>query len=562
MDTQKLIDRIDKYDIVSFDIFDTLLKRDLYKPTDVFELVDIRLREKGIVINDLAKLRLSAEKELSKNRSPRLIEIYEEVLKKVGDASISAKELCNIEWDIDCITFVPRFRVCEILHEAVELGKEVVITSDCYYSKQQIDRMLETLGISGYKYLIVSSESGTLKTQDLFDELLKQFKEKKIIHIGDDETADIIGAEKRGIDTFRMYSGIQLYDALGGLGIEESLNSLADRVKTGLFIARIFNDPFVFEDSERRLRVEDAEDIGYLFCAPMITDFMHWLRGRIKEDEIGQILFGARDGYLLQKLYDMTETPEKSFYFHTSRTAAIRAGMQSIEDIEYVDSMRFSGTSEEAMKVRFGIDITDAGTDDREELILAKARQQRENYQKYIERLGIKDGDIAFFDFVAKGTTQMYLKRLFTQRIKGYYFLQLEPEFMADKGLDIEPFYSDEEKDTSAIFENYYILETVLTAPHSQMEEMNDDGDPVFVKETRTENDLAVFDRLQTGIIEYYKDYCAILPESDRKENKKLDEMFLSLINRVRILDEEFLSIKVEDPFFGRMTDISDVIDH
>ncbi|WP_026667948.1 hypothetical protein [Butyrivibrio sp. AE2005] len=63
---------------------------------------------------------------------------------------------------------------------------------------------------------------------------------------------------------------------------------------------------------------------------------------------------------------------------------------------------------------------------------------------------------------MAKGTTQMYLQKLFAQHIKGFYFLQLEPEFMADKGLDIEPFYSDEEKNSSAIFDNYYILETIL----------------------------------------------------------------------------------------------------
>ncbi len=74
---------------------------------------------------------------------------------------------------------------------------------------------------------------------------------------------------------------------------------------------------------------------------------------------------------------------------------------------------------------------------------------------------------------MAKGTTQMYLQKLFAQHIKGFYFLQLEPEFMADKGLDIEPFYSDEEKNSSAIFDNYYILETILTALFPQLEEFD-----------------------------------------------------------------------------------------
>ena len=192
--------------------------------------------------------------------------------------------------------------------------------------------------------------------------------------------------------------------------------------------------------------------------------------------------------------------------------------------------------------------------------ILEKGKQQRKNYHKYINKLGIGSGDLAFFDFVAKGTTQMFLQRLFSQHMKGFYFLQLEPEFMADKDLDIESFYADEEKDTSAIFDNYYILETILTAPYPQMEEMDDDGNPIYVKETRSDRDLKVFDRAQRGIMEYFGDFLRILPESARKENKKLDEKLLALVNKVQILDEDFLALKVEDPFFGRMTDIKDVI--
>ena len=44
--------------------------------------------------------------------------------------------------------------------------------------------------------------------------------------------------------------------------------------------------------------------------------------------------------------------------------------------------------------------------------------------------------------------------------------------------------------------------------------------------------------------------------------NKALDEKLLELVNKVKILDDEFLAIKVEDPFFGRMTDIKDVMNN
>ncbi len=322
----------------------------------------------------------------------------------------------------------------------------------------------------------------------------------------------------------------------------------------------LFNSPFWFDDEERPLYVKDASDIGYLFCAPIISDFTLWLKEKATSQGYNQMLFGARDGYLIGKLFRMAERSKDSFYFLTSRTAAIRAGMISQEDIDYVDSMKYFGTPEEAMKVRFGIEVEEAGAVDRTALILKKSKQQRENYQKYIEKLGIGDGRLALFDFVAKGTAQMYLQKLFSQHMKGFYFLQLEPEFMADKGLDIESFYSKEERDTSAIFDNYYILETILTSPYPQMVEMNNNGDPVFANETRTSQDIGCIDRIQNGIVAFFNDYKEIIPENLISINKNLDEILLALVNRIKILDEEFMAIKVEDPFFGRMTDIRDII--
>ena len=48
--------------------------------------------------------------------------------------------------------------------------------------------------------------------------------------------------------------------------------------------------------------------------------------------------------------------------------------------------------------------------------------------------------------------------------------------------------------------------------------------------------------------------------ENAREENKKLDESFLSLVNKVQIKDESFLALKIEDPFFGRITDMKDML--
>ena len=555
-----LIEKASAADVVSFDLFDTLVMRKVRSYTDVFDILAHQLSDKGIVILDFAKHRLFAEKELSKDKPPRLEQIYEYVLNNVDEKSIDAMTLSEMEWEFDSSILLVRAVVREVLNTIIAMGKKVVITTDSYYSKKQIVQILEKNDISGYDDVLVSCEYGTAKTQNLFSVLQDKYPGKKILHIGDDEYADIEKAKSHNIDTFRLYSAADLFDSLGGLGLENKIDDIADRVKIGLILSRIFNDPFWFEDDRCKLSVNDASDIGYMFCAPMIMDFVHWMKDKTKIQGYEQILFGARDGYLMDQLYKMIDVSQDSFYFLTSRTAAIRAGMESREDIDYVDSMKYFGTPEEALRVRFGIEVDDVDTIDCGAAILDKAKQQRVNYHKYIDKLGIGSENLVFFDFVAKGTTQMYLQKLFSQHMKGFYFMQLEPEFMADRGLDIESFYSDEERDSSEIFDNYYILETILTAPYPQMLEMDDDGNPVFDKETRSDHDLKTFDRAQSGIIKFFKDYLAIVPESERRVNKKLDEMLLALVNKVQILDDDFLSLKVEDPFFGRMTDIKDVL--
>ncbi len=556
----ELMDKASDADVISFDLFDTLVMRKVKSYTDIFEILDHQLHGMGIFIPDFAKQRFFAEKEVSKDKPPGLVQIYESALRTVGGSLINAVELAEMEWKLDFSLLTVREIVREVFDSFISMGKKVVITTDSYYSKEQIAQILDKFELNGYDDLLVSCEYGTAKTQDLFSVLSDKYSGARILHIGDDEFADIEKAKSHGIDTFRIYSASDLFDVLGGLGAEDEIVSISDRVKIGLFLARIFNNPFWFEDEERRLSVRDAADIGYLFCGAMISDFTLWMKECADKQGYEQMLFGARDGYLGGRLFRMADTSKASYYFLSSRTAAIRAGMDSQDDIDYVDTMKYFGSPEDALRVRFGIEVDDINAIDRSAVILDKAKQQRENYHKYIAKLGIGSGKLALFDFVAKGTTQMYLQKLFSQHMKGFYFLQLEPEFMADKGLDIEPFYSDEEKNTSVIFDNYYILETMLTAPYPQMEEMDNNGNPVFVKEIRSEQDLRVFERAQKGIMEYFEEYLRILPESARKENKKLDEKLLALVNRVQILDEEFMALKVEDPFFGRMTDIKDVI--
>ena len=160
-----------------------------------------------------------------------------------------------------------RDAVCELFRGFVSEGKRIVITTDSYYSEIQIRQILEQFHLTGADHILVSSELDISKTQKLYEALAGEYPLKRILHIGDDELADIKKAEQYGMESYRVYSGMDLFCALGGLGIEDEICTLSDRIKAGMFIAYLFNNPFWFEDEKRRPEVENAFGIGYLFCA-------------------------------------------------------------------------------------------------------------------------------------------------------------------------------------------------------------------------------------------------------------------------------------------------------
>ena len=567
---QELLQAIDESEAVSFDLFDTLLVRNVSSLDDLLSMIDIRLRDKNININDFVNIRTRAEKKLSIGRAPRLDEIYCEVLNTTGDLNADAKELSIIEYAVDLDTIEARREMVTLVNEIIKMGKLVYITSDCYYSKTQLQEILKVIGVDKVTDIIVSCEYDTSKTGNLFEKLIDIAGTKNIIHVGDDIVADEESAKRHGIKVFRIYSAIELLELIGGLNLLYNNQSLSDRIRIGMFTANLFNSPFQFEDDSKHIKVNSSFDIGYLFAAPMVMDFTRWFEEKTIELGIENRWLCARDGFLLKRLYEVMYPDVRAEYFYTSRISAIRAGMDSLEDIEYVDSMKFTGEVEDNLRTRFGIDIACLSDDDIDEdesgllkyvkPIIQNSIVKRENNKKYINSLNVKDGDISLFDFVAKGTSQLYIQKLVNNHIKGLYFMQLEPQFMKDMNLDIIPFYKEEEREKSAIFENYYILETLLTSPEASVDEFDDNGTPVFAIETRSERDIDCVMKAQNGIIEYTKKYLQLCPTSAININKKLDEQFLMLLRHVAINDIDFLRLTVEDPFFNRMTDITDVL--
>lgn len=564
-----LLEQVDKNDVMSIDLFDTLIMRQTLFPTDIFDIVDCRLKEKGIVIENFSGRRLASEKYLAKTMAPTLVEIYSYMKKTYSIPGIVPEELAKLEWQTDYELVVPRREMCDFCEEVHRKGKEIYIVSDTFYTKRQLARLLEKCNIGFYQDIFASCEYKTAKTGRLFDKVKDRAAGKKVIHIGDDSAADIESAKKHGIAACQVSSGVDLLEMAGYLGLWDSMEGVANRIKIGMFVAKLFNSPFQFEEEGQKIAVKTAYDLGYLLFAPVISDFVIWFSEQVEKYALPNVWLCARDGYLIKRMYDALQGENASVYFLTSRTAAIRAGVEEEEDIKYVSGMKFSGTVEEELEERFGIvGETETGRGkaagksllDYSQAILRRAAVNRKNYRTYIEGLQTRDGDVAFFDFVAKGTSQLYLQRLVKNHLKGLYFLQLEREYMQEKGLDIVPFYDKEETENCEIYENYYILETMLTSPMPTIKGFDEEGKPCYAQETRKKEDIHCVQEAQDGIFEYFITYLKLCPKEEIKINREIDERFLTLIHGISIWDRNFMRLQVEDPFFNRTTEIADLI--
>lgn len=533
-----------KYDIISFDVFDTLIMRKVLYPSDIFEVMERSLnREKIIGISDFASLRIEAERQLNnENINPTLDEIYDQIQKMSGISRDDRERLSALEISLEMEFLIPRKEVLELFNRIKE-KKKVYLISDMYLSKENISRILLKCGYEGYEEIYVSCEKRKKKEEGLFElfvaDIKKQgYNERQCLHIGDNYTADIMGAKSAGVDAFYIMSALEL---LENSSYREVLNAeldFVDHLTVGLLCAKLFNNPFALYGTKGKVKIEDLSVFAYVLIAPIILSFTVWLMRQIVHFNCDYILYPSRDAYLIemlcQKLCDIQRVDEfpAGSYFYTSRRAVMAAGMWDIEDINHVAEFKFYGSISQLFKKRFSITADKKAekieAEDQEALkyyiekyqhkILENSKKERKNYVNYISDIGFsKCNKIAFIDFVAAGRVQNGLEKLIPEKlIQGFYFLKLEPDKgEMDRDIRVESFLPSKgafEADLN-VYKYYLFLEIVLTSSEPTFSRINDKGDICFMEETRTAEHRRIVDEIQKSILEYTEEYAKLCPE-------------------------------------------------
>ncbi len=303
---------VSRAQIVSFDIFDTLVKRDVAEPEEVHRLVSAKFQKQtGKSIDGYLKLRVDAEKKARKNACKEGVSLGEtspqRMQKGISSEEISLEEifacmegvtkqdkflLQRLERETELQICCPNLPMKAIYEKALKGQKRILIVSDMYLEEPLIIKILERCGYHGYEKLYLSSTYGMCKsTGSIYEAVKKDYGsfQGKILHIGDHVKSDFFMAKAKGLNAL-LTDGRR-----NGLRFWKRVNRKAENP---FLYGRLFS--FL---NNHKTAYGDAACIGYEVLGPMLLGYCKWLKEKIESDRIEKIFFLSREGKLLQEAF-------------------------------------------------------------------------------------------------------------------------------------------------------------------------------------------------------------------------------------------------------------------
>lgn len=599
----------EKTQVVSFDIFDTLIMRPFWNPIDLFTFLNKYFREINKIETgiDFSKIRVEAEKvarqNLAKNNNKReeitLDEIYQEIQKLINVDNDIIDKMKNKEQELE-IRFCTTRKVAKEIYELAKyLGKKVICTSDMYLPIETIKKIINKNGYYVEK-IYLSSEIGLTKFhKDLYDYVAKDLKiePSKIVHIGDNYFSDYENALKSGINgqflpkTVDVFCNENITNALGSLfktnlpmweNNSNGLNFIGIRCMLALVANSYFDNPYRTFNNETDFNA-DCNLIGYYALGMHLFGIANWLLQDAKKEGYEKIVFFARDGYWTLKAYQILEKlykySPKTEYLYISRRALIPVTLNNKFDfyklselidiykytpktiLKYIKNLLFNLDKLEEDCKKAQIDINKKFENKTEfnqymNLIIDKFYDKNKHLEitKKLEKYFSKifEGKSCAFDIGYSAKPEMYLSKLCKKEIDTYFVnISNEEAYEHSKigGFKLYSYFDYRPTITGVVRES--LMST--SDPSCIGYEFDEIGNvmPVFEEEKYDYQNRFIFDSMQYKALEFIKDLVNIFGSD--LEDLYYQRYYISLphemyINSAKKLDQEiFYGIDFED---------------
>jgi FMN phosphatase YigB (HAD superfamily) len=196
---EQLFNELNNFEIVSFDIFDTVLRREFTEPDYAkFKLGRI-LTELDVFNNpnEFVDARNKAEFKVRKAKKFKgdvcITEVYKELGMQLKWDKIQAANYMHLEFELDLDMVKPKDEMVGLVNKLSDSGREIWFVTDIYYTQTQVERMLRKIGLTIPFKLMVSSNLGKRKDAGTMWVFIKEKLEKlqkSYIHVGDNVRSD------------------------------------------------------------------------------------------------------------------------------------------------------------------------------------------------------------------------------------------------------------------------------------------------------------------------------------------------------------------------------------
>lgn len=303
--------RLCSFDAVSFDIFDTLIYRPFAHPADLFYIAGAEAEILNFPEIRQYSEKKAREKKLEKdgNTEINIDDIYDYMEQYAGSAFLRAKEKeLKAEYDL-CFANPYMKRVWDILREK---GITVVVTSDMYLKRDFLEKLLQKNGFVGYSELFVSNEYGCSKNDGKLYEIVKNhFGNINIAHIGDNNYSDYEKSKEHGFTPFKCKNPNTSGNPYRPNCFSAIIGSAYSGIVNAKYHCGLNEYPALYE-------------YGYGYSGIFVLGYCEFIRKIQLETGADKVLFLARDGELLQKIYQKLYPYANTEYFLWSRLAATK----------------------------------------------------------------------------------------------------------------------------------------------------------------------------------------------------------------------------------------------
>lgn len=485
----ELYDLAAKYQVISFDIFDTLLLRPFARWDHILNLVELELISVfGLSMKGYKKWRMQAMAEckikiaaLGKQEAS-LKEAIDEI-KTLNDEQKQYALKLELETEEKHLKANSAFM--SFVKNMREQGKRIIYCSDTYFPDDFIIHILQRENIwhKGDKLYTSLALQKNKAGGDLFGEVLKKegLAAKDILHIGDNRRADYKMPKQHDISAYWLrnpisqdgskdYSFLNLQKDKRGAYQTDGMDIMAS-MSLGL------------SNSHRPGQNKGLLfDLGYHVLAPLFLKICYDIKTLQNQQQNDIILFLARDGYILSKIYPLL-FDDKCSYFPASRRflclpdanfeefkSIILGGDRNRNIQNYLNGFPVPQNLIEALKQHFdGFEhrltkkefslfrniIKQYWPDIKQELV-----KEKTNLLKFFDQELSSYHKIMIFDLGWKGSLLKHLQKMMPHKTwNGYYFATLNG---AIKNLNIHSFalnYGVPEQRNTLYFHNQELLE-------------------------------------------------------------------------------------------------------